>query len=54
MYKKINNLAYPVSTTPEEANDAINFLYQMNTDRYTFLEALGYEDIYSYNKDMEN
>ena len=54
MYKKINNLAYPVSITPEEANDAINFLYQMNTDRYTFLESLGYEDIYSYNKDMEN
>lgn len=52
-FKKVKNLAFPVSMTEEEANNAINYLYKMNEDRYTFLESLWYEDIYSYNEDVE-
>lgn len=52
VFKKIKNLAYPVATSVEEANGAIDFLYKTSNERYTYLEKLWYEDIYSYNKDV--
>lgn len=50
--KKIKSLAIKIWMTEEEAIENIDYLYQMNIDRYTFLESIWYEDIYSYNKDI--
>jgi len=36
----------------EEAIEAVDYLMKENDKRYSYLEALGYEDIYEYNKDI--
>lgn len=51
--KKLKNLAYPIAMSEEDANNAINYLVKVNSERYQFLENLGYEDIYWYNRDVE-
>lgn len=51
-FKKIKHLFGPVAMSEEEAIEAIQSLVEENRDRYGFLEALGYEDIYEYNSDI--
>lgn len=51
--KKLKSLAFPLAMDIESANEAINFLVEQQKERYTILESLWYEDIYSYNKDVQ-
>ena len=53
IFKKIKNLAYPVAMNLKEIINAINFLIEEQDRRYTYLETLGYEDIYEYNEDVD-
>lgn len=49
-FKELPHLLAPVANTTQEAIQVINMMIRTSRERYEFLEAVGFENIYDYNE----
>lgn len=49
-FKELPHLLAPVASTTQEAIKVVERMMEANRERYTFLEGVGFENIYDYNK----
>lgn len=49
-FKTLPHLLAPIWSTVSEANKIVEQMKEINTERYSFLEGVGFENIYDYNK----